>query len=53
MRARGVHGPGVEGAVWRGVLGGLEEVGLGMRESVRRVAKGGVVERALVEGLRL
>ena len=50
VRARGVHGPGIEEAVWGRVLAGLEEKGLGMRETVmrRKVAGGGgLVESAL------
>ncbi|VDC06971.1 unnamed protein product [Peniophora sp. CBMAI 1063] len=37
VRTRGVAGPTADNAVWKGVLEGLERVGLGMREDVRRV----------------
>ncbi len=47
--ARGVCGPGVEKAVWGRVLDGLEGVGMGMRESVRVVKGGGVVEKSLLK----
>lgn len=48
VAARGVVGPGVERAVWGRVLSGLEEAGLGMKETVRqRIVGGGPVERAL------
>jgi alpha-aminoadipic semialdehyde synthase len=35
VSARGVCGPAVEENLWKGVLDGLEEVGLGMKETVR------------------
>jgi len=34
VTARGVQGPSAEKNIWAGVLGGLDEVGLGMRETV-------------------
>jgi alpha-aminoadipic semialdehyde synthase len=46
VRARGVWGPGVEKSVWGGVVSGLDEVGLGMRESVSLRREG----RETVEG---
>jgi alpha-aminoadipic semialdehyde synthase len=52
VRARGVQGPGIEEAVWRRVLAGLQEAGLGMKESVTRrqvPGVGGVVESALAQ----
>lgn len=52
VRTRGVCGPGAEREIWTRVLAGLEEAGLGMRESVshRKVrGGGGPVERALAE----
>ena len=56
VTVRGVHGPGAESSVWRRVLAGLDEAGLGMRETVTRRrledGAGGVVERALVDGVR-
>ncbi|TFK51437.1 hypothetical protein OE88DRAFT_1718878 [Heliocybe sulcata] len=48
---RGVRGPEEEG-LWRGVLGGMEEAGLGMRERVRGGGMGVGVEGVLGEGLR-
>jgi alpha-aminoadipic semialdehyde synthase len=48
VRARGVAGPGVEEGVYRGVLRGLEERGLGMVENVR---KGEGMSDLLYEGL--
>ncbi|EKM51292.1 uncharacterized protein PHACADRAFT_177943 [Phanerochaete carnosa HHB-10118-sp] len=49
IQTRGVCGPGAEKAIWTGVLAGLEQAGLGMRESVsHRVSGGGQVESMLV-----
>lgn len=54
VSARGVCGPTVEENVWRGVLDGLEEVGLGMKETVRQKTSTSVtVESALTAGLRV
>lgn len=51
VATRGVCDPGAERAVWGSVLAGLEEVGLGMRETVKRrrvgQGEGGIVEQAL------
>lgn len=49
VSARGVHGPGVERAVYGRVLEGLNEIGLGMKEwkSISREG-GGRVERGLL-----
>ena len=37
VHTRGVAGPTADDGIWKGVLEGLERVGLGMREDVRRV----------------
>ena len=47
-RLRGVHGP-TDPAVYNAVLEGLERVGLGMKETVRKEA-GSSVERTLASG---
>lgn len=49
VEVRGVQGPTAEGSLWKGVLEGLEERGLGVREGVKRR---GEMERVLDEGLR-
>lgn len=53
VRTRGVAGPTADNAIWKGVLEGLERVGLGMREDVRRVptASTGIVS-TLALGLK-
>jgi alpha-aminoadipic semialdehyde synthase len=52
VSARGVCGPGVESNLWRGVLEGLEEAGLGMKETVRtRTSTSITVESALTAEL--
>ena len=52
VTTRGVCGPGAEAAIWKRVLAGLEEAGLGMRETVKRrrveEGDGGIVERGLL-----
>lgn len=54
VSARGVCGPTVEEHLWKGVLDGLEEVGLGMKESVRPKTSASVtVESTLMAGLRV
>ena len=54
VSARGVCGPTVEETLWKGVLDGLEEVGLGMKETVRPKTSASVtVEGALMAGLRV
>jgi len=54
VSARGVCGPAVEESLWKGVLDGLKEVGLGMKESVRRTASTSTtVENTLAAGLRI
>ncbi|KAF9790341.1 Saccharopine dehydrogenase-domain-containing protein [Thelephora terrestris] len=53
VTARGVCGPGVEDNLWKGVLDGLEEVGLGMKETVRpNTSTSLTVESALKVGFR-
>lgn len=53
VSARGVCGPTVEETLWKGVLDGLEEVGLGMKETVRPKTSASVtVEGTLMAGLR-
>ncbi|TCD71109.1 hypothetical protein EIP91_000203 [Steccherinum ochraceum] len=52
VRARGVQGPGVEKAVYGRVLSELQRVGLGMKDSVKKLGRGvlgGAVERSLAE----
>lgn len=54
VRAKGVQGPGVESALWKGVLEGTEEKGLRMVEGVVRREKlegGKSVEDVLAEGV--
>lgn len=52
VSARGVCGPTVEESLWRGVLDGLEEVGLGMKETVRpKITTSVTVESTLMAGL--
>jgi alpha-aminoadipic semialdehyde synthase len=54
VSARGVCGPAVEESLWRGVLDGLEEVGLGMKEAVRpKASTSTTVESTLTAGLRI
>lgn len=54
VSARGVCGPAVEGNLWKGVLDGLEGVGLGMKEKVRpRTSTSVTVEHTLMAGLRV
>ena len=54
VSARGVCGPAVEENLWKGVLDGLEEVGLGMKETVRpKTSTSITVENALMAGLRI
>jgi alpha-aminoadipic semialdehyde synthase len=54
VSARGVCGPAVEENLWKGVLGGLEEVGLGMKETVRfKTPTSVTVESALTAGLHV
>lgn len=54
VSARGVCGPAVERDLWKAVLDGLEEAGLGMKETVRPKASTSMtVESALMKaGLR-
>ena len=52
VSARGVCGPGVEKNLWNGVLDGLDEVGVGMKETTRPKTPTSItVESALVAGL--
>ena len=54
VSARGVCGPAVEEDLWKGVLDGLEEVGLGMKETVRpKTSTSITVENTLMAGLRI
>lgn len=54
VSARGVCGPAVEESLWKGVLDGLREVGLGMKETVRRKTPTSItVENTLAAGLRI
>ena len=54
VSARGVCGPAVEESLWKGVLGGLEEAGLGMKETVRpKTSTSITVEDTLRAGLRV
>jgi len=54
VSARGVCGPAIEENLWKGVLDGLEEVGLGMKETVRPKSSTSVtVENTLMAGLRI
>ena len=54
VSARGVCGPGVERSLWKGVLDGLEEVGLGMKETIRPKTSASVtVENTLAAGFRI
>jgi alpha-aminoadipic semialdehyde synthase len=54
VSARGVCGPAVEESLWNGVLDGLEDVGLGMKETVRQKASTSVtVENTLMGGFRV
>ena len=54
VSARGVCGPAVEESLWKGVLNGLEEVGLGMEEAVRpKTSTSVTVENSLTAGLRI
>lgn len=56
VTARGVQGPGVEKAVWGRVLSELGRVGLGMKDSVKKLGNGvmgGAVERSLAESRRV
>ena len=54
VSARGVCGPAVEKNLWMGVLDGLGEVGLGMKETVRpKTTTSITVENALTTGLRI
>lgn len=54
VSARGVCGPAVEETLWKGVLDGLEEVGLGMKETVRpKTSTSVTVEDTLAAGLRI
>lgn len=54
VSARGVCGPAVEESLWKGVLNNLEEVGLGMKETVRpRTSTSITVENTLAAGLHI
>jgi alpha-aminoadipic semialdehyde synthase len=54
VSARGVCGPTVEDNLWKGVLDGLEEVGLGMKETVRpKTSTLVTVEGTLTAGARV
>lgn len=54
VSARGVCGPTIEESLWKGVLEGLEEVGLGMKEVVRPKTSASItVENTLAAGLRI
>ncbi|CAL1702401.1 unnamed protein product [Somion occarium] len=54
VSARGVWGPGVDRAVWKGVLTGLEQRGIGFKESVSRQRRvGGIVETSLRDARRI
>jgi len=54
VSARGVCGPAVEENLWKGVLDGLKEVGLGMKETVRpKTSTSTTVENTLAAGLRI
>jgi len=54
VSARGVCGPAIEESLWKGVLNGLEEVGLGMKETVRpRTSTSVTVENTLAAGLHI
>ena len=54
VSTRGVCGPAVEESLWKGVLEGLEEVGLGMKEAVRpKTSTSITVENTLTAGLRV
>ena len=54
VSARGVCGPAIERDLWKGVLDGLEEVGLGMKETVRpKTSTSVTVENTLTAGLRI
>lgn len=52
VSARGVCGPAIEESLWKGVLDGLEKVGLGMKEGVRpKNSTSTTVESSLIAGL--
>lgn len=52
VSARGVCGPAAEDILWKGVLDGLNEVGLGMKEAVwPKISTSTTVENALTAGL--
>lgn len=54
VSARGVCGPAVEENLWKGVLDGLDEAGLGMKETVRPKTSGSItVENTLAAELRI